>query len=411
MISYKDLFVAFTTHTCPYGGEGIYDNYLTSKGCTKDKYGNWFVEIGTSRSVFSAHLDTVGTAIEDVKHVFDGRFIKTDGKTILGADDKAGVVVLLAMIDNKVPGLYYFFVGEEVGGQGSSKVVITDKDRMISFDRRGTCSIITRQMKGICCSDMFASALSNEFYEKGKLFLNADSTGSFTDSANFIDSIKECTNISVGYNNEHSNREQIDIGYLDLLCDAVVKIDWEALPVDRIIIISKANKYAGTYDYYNNKWYGEDEDWDDWEKWDYKSDGYKPVVSEPKLLSTARQLTKKEQKAWDKHNVNKIKHKPKINTISLHANERVYSKTEQFSIPIDEAVYSDYHESWVYWDECVWSDAAYSYVIKDLCDYMGNDWIPKDFYLSEFFNNTYAKEFAAEGIENPTISDKLIYGD
>ena len=39
---------------------------------------------------------------------------------ILGADNKAGVSLMVNMIKNNIEGLYYFFIGEEVGTIGSS---------------------------------------------------------------------------------------------------------------------------------------------------------------------------------------------------------------------------------------------------------------------------------------------------
>jgi hypothetical protein len=44
--------------------------------------------------------------------------ISTDGTTTLGADD-TGVSVLIWMMKHNIPGLYYFFIGEEVGCIGS----------------------------------------------------------------------------------------------------------------------------------------------------------------------------------------------------------------------------------------------------------------------------------------------------
>lgn len=64
--------------------------------------------------MFTCHLDTCCHKQEFVNHVQDDRFIRTDGKSI-GADDKAGMVVLLYMIEKGIPGIYYFFIGEEVG--------------------------------------------------------------------------------------------------------------------------------------------------------------------------------------------------------------------------------------------------------------------------------------------------------
>ena len=93
--------------------------------------------------MFTAHLDTATYALTDITHVFEGDIIKTDGKSILGADDKAGVTVMLNMIENNIPVLYYFFLGEEVGCIGSRKVAEAQKikkiegiNKVISFDRR-----------------------------------------------------------------------------------------------------------------------------------------------------------------------------------------------------------------------------------------------------------------------------------
>jgi hypothetical protein len=57
-----------------------------------------------------------------------------------------------------------------------------------------------------------------------------DDTGIFTDSANFIGIIKECINISVGYFHEHTKREYQNITFLEKLCDACAKINWDNLP-------------------------------------------------------------------------------------------------------------------------------------------------------------------------------------
>ena len=156
--------------------------------------------------------------------------------------DKAGMVVILNMIENKVPGLYYFFIGEEVGCIGSGRLA---KDwvnsefsytvsKVVSFDRRSDCSVITHQWYGRCCSDAFAEELSFRLNGTGqKLNLEPDDTGVLTDSAQFMDIVPECTNISVGYMYEHTTVEQQDIEFLQRLCNAVCLIDWETLPVER----------------------------------------------------------------------------------------------------------------------------------------------------------------------------------
>jgi hypothetical protein len=60
-----------------------------------------------------------------------------------------------------------------------------------------------------------------------------DDTGVYTDTAEFVDYIPECTNISVGYDHEHSQQESLNIVYFQQLANAVVLVDWEALPTER----------------------------------------------------------------------------------------------------------------------------------------------------------------------------------
>lgn len=232
-------FLKLTSHTYPHGTEKKLLKRLP-KGLKKDPFGNYFLQIGESNSMFAAHLDTACSYEKKVNHTFDGKYIKTDGTTILGADDKAGVVVLLYMIEKKIPGLYYFFVGEEVGCIGSGQFaehmeeneLFPEINKVVSFDRRGTESIITHQWAGRCCSDEFGNALAKEFGEQG-LKMELDPTGVCTDSIQFQEFVPECTNISVGYYSEHTTSEKQDIEFLSKLCKAVVEIDWDNLPAER----------------------------------------------------------------------------------------------------------------------------------------------------------------------------------
>ena len=109
----KDTFLALTSKTYPYGFEDELVSFLP-KGYFQDRHGNYFYKIGESRTAFTSHLDTACKDQVNIVHKFDGNIIKTDGKSILGADDKAGVTILLYMIEKNVPGLYCFFFGLKV---------------------------------------------------------------------------------------------------------------------------------------------------------------------------------------------------------------------------------------------------------------------------------------------------------
>lgn len=238
----RKKFLQLTSYTYPNGTEGFLKSYLP-QGTKQDKFGNFYYVVGENpTTMFTCHLDTACSTQQKVTHVQDTKFIRTNGKTILGADDKAGMVVVMYMIEKKIPGLYYFFLGEEVGCIGSGKVsndwqnneFSKTINKVVSFDRRGTTSIITHQWYGRCCSDEFAKELSTRLNVAGEnLSFEPDDTGILTDSAKFMDLVPECTNISVGYYKEHTTSEHQDIEFLSKLCKSVCNIDWETLPVKR----------------------------------------------------------------------------------------------------------------------------------------------------------------------------------
>ena len=125
------------------------------------------------------------------------------------------------------------------GTDGSSGILkanpkfFDDYKKCISFDRRAYGSVITKQYGTSCCSDQFAIDLCKELSDNVGTPFKEDPTGVYTDSAVFMEIIPECTNISVGYFNEHSHTESQNISYVEWLCDGVVKVDWENLSVKR----------------------------------------------------------------------------------------------------------------------------------------------------------------------------------
>lgn len=276
----KQTFLNLTSKTYPFGFESELESLLP-KGFYQDTNGNYFYKIGDSKTAFTSHLDTACKEQVNVKHVFEGDLIKTDGTSILGADDKAGVTILLYMIEKNVPGLYCFFIGEEVGCVGSGLAVKDtywkNYNRMISFDRRGTTSVITHQSSKRCCSDIFAQELSKQLNRSG-LEMKLDDTGVYTDSAEFVEVISECTNISVGYYSEHTKTERQDIKHLEQLCKAVVRVDWESLSTKRD---SKKTEYKSygvktyTSKYSSSSYQNDSPGWDDWGYSDTKKNSVK----------------------------------------------------------------------------------------------------------------------------------------
>lgn len=207
-----------------------------------DEIGNLHVDARSSesdRTLFVAHVDTVH------KKAGKNRIKKTrthwhaDGD-VLGADDGAGVAMLMHLLHAGIPAYYIFTVGEEKGGIGATWLakhradLLVQFDRAVAFDRRGIDSVITHQGWGRCCSDAFGQALCDALgsVDQNLMHLN-DDTGVYTDTAEFVDLIPECTNISIGYSNEHTVNESLNIVYFNMLASAATAVDWNSLPVVR----------------------------------------------------------------------------------------------------------------------------------------------------------------------------------
>lgn len=241
---FKELFLELTQYTVPFGYEARLEPilYRIVPNLEKDAYGNYHISIGESRTLFTSHLDTYSKRRQKINHVVKGGVIGTDGTTVLGGDNKNGVLILLYMIINDVPGNYYFFRGEEgvVTGRScngsnfllkSDSSIFTNIDRAIAFDRRGKGSVVTKQRGRLCCSNEFASAIADNFGALGLPFKQDYAYG--TDSAVFMDIVPEITNISSGGEYEHSFLETTNINYTRRVAEAATKIDWETLPTER----------------------------------------------------------------------------------------------------------------------------------------------------------------------------------
>ena len=278
----------------------IADNLPTGTAYTVDGVGNLHVDLRllpTHRTLFVAHVDTV--------HRTDGpnKIRKTKGKWYasgdpLGADDGAGVAILMQRITQGKPAYYVFTRGEECGGIGAShladkhKDLLAQFDRAVAFDRRGIDSVITHQGCGRCCSDEFAEALATTLnvVSRDKLMYLPDDTGVYTDTAEFVDIIPECTNISCGYMYEHSDREELDIGHLVTLANAVCNMDWDGLPTKRDPSV-KENRWGwgskatsvSSFGGDDGHWYFDD-DAEDWDKQILRDAIYDAMVGIPQDL-------------------------------------------------------------------------------------------------------------------------------
>ena len=209
-------------------------------GMESDGFGNLILRIpGVGDDIlWSSHTDTVHSTggRQAIVKSRDIVTLSSCGKSnCLGADDAAGIWLMLEMIKAKKPGLYIFHRGEEIGGLGSDYIathtpkLLDGIKAAIALDRKGYDSVITHQF-GRCASDIFAWSLAEALGIDG---FKPDDTGLFTDTAHYTDLIGECTNLSVGYFAQHSKHESLDVGFLVALRSALLSINTESLVISR----------------------------------------------------------------------------------------------------------------------------------------------------------------------------------
>ncbi len=238
--------------------EAFIEKFIRPEGVVSDKKGNLVKIIGDSPTVmWSCHTDTVhkkeGFQAIDLKVQYIIRKDQFEKKACLGADDTAGVWLMLEMIRAKKEGMYIFHRAEEIGGIGSSYIEHNTPELLdgikyaIALDRKGTRDIITHQGMQRCCSNEFASSLAGAIGMKYK----PDDSGSFTDTDNYTDLVGECTNISIGYEYAHTSKETLDAAFLMRLSQRLISLDYSKL-------VEKRKKGE------------EDPDYIAWDKWYHK---------------------------------------------------------------------------------------------------------------------------------------------
>lgn len=235
--------------------------FIDVLGCDIDGAGNRIKLVGPDDPVvlWSCHTDTVHNMGGEQKIIDKDGMLKLHPdetqSNCLGADDGAGIWIMINMIKRGVPGLYIFHRGEEVGGIGSGYIASKTPELLegikyaIAFDRYGYDSIITHQLDG-CCSSAFAKSLADEMNAIDTYLpkFQLDETGVFTDTANYIDLIPECTNLSVGYFRHHGKGESVDIQFMMELLEVMCAIKIDNLVVDEQDWVERL-EYSYSYKY------------------------------------------------------------------------------------------------------------------------------------------------------------------
>lgn len=227
--------------------QAFVDRFLTPLGFERDKHRNLWMQIdmpdGSAPTVlFSSHVDTVDKTEGTKSLTYDAEGMLTlskkdraKGFSCLGADDTAGIWLMVHLARANVPGLYVIHHGEESGCIGSR--LIADKspeflggiEIALAFDRAGYTDVITHQCSGRTASQGFAWSLARQL---GGKFEPSDG-GVYTDTNEYSGLIPECSNLSVGYFRQHSQAERQDVPFLIALRDSLLKVDWTTLSVER----------------------------------------------------------------------------------------------------------------------------------------------------------------------------------
>ncbi len=205
-----------------------------------DAFGNYIHIIGDKPNLcFTAHHDTVHRQGGLQKLIVTNDVLSVSNNAdsnCLGADCTTGIWLILGMIEHGIEGVYVIHAAEESGCQGSTSLVsykpkwLDQLDAVISFDRYGQKSVITHQMGMRTASDTFAKSFASVVKMP---LLQPDDGGSYTDSNEYADIVSECTNISVGYYNQHTKNEIQDLEYADDLLIALCQADWSGLVFER----------------------------------------------------------------------------------------------------------------------------------------------------------------------------------
>lgn len=242
-----------------------------------DSYGNLLAEKkcgnGNGATVLlSAHMDTVKGVLADRKLIITEDGIIMSNKGALGADDRAGIAIILTVLRNlnklnfngtiKVA----FSREEEIGCVGASKIDpnwYKDVDLAIVVDRRGNRDIVVG-----CCGMAFCSDSVGYFMEDVAKLVDMPDwkcvEGGISDAMVFAEHGINSINLSAGYMNEHTVNEYVSLkdmrNTVRLILQTIAVINqfyktFGLVPNENKWV--KSWYYKGYYNYYEDSFEGE----------------------------------------------------------------------------------------------------------------------------------------------------------
>lgn len=176
-----------------------------------DSQGTDFI-VGTPQSAspiaLIAHCDTVAKSPPaDIQ--IQGGIVSVRGGGVLGADDRAGVAAILAIIDAGYRPQVYLTTGEEIGGVGATALADSDYypedslNLLIQIDRQSGTDFVTYD----CESLRLDSYMTKAGFRK--------SVGSFSDISILAPAWGiAAANVAAGYFGQHSHTEYLVLPHL-----------------------------------------------------------------------------------------------------------------------------------------------------------------------------------------------------
>ena len=169
--------------------------------------------------LLNAHLDTV-YELEPNRTIMKDGAIWSSSEGILGADDRAGVAVLLHIAEHlfnssfsgKVK--FIFTVEEECGLVGARQIdeyFLWGTDAAIVVDRRGKGDIVVSCGGYIPFCDEAYGKFFEDVAKAEDLSGWASTNGGSSDTRIWAEHGIQSVNLSAGYGNEHTEREFVDV--------------------------------------------------------------------------------------------------------------------------------------------------------------------------------------------------------
>ena len=204
---------------------------------------DYIIAFGDIPVALVAHMDTVHTT-PVVDLYYDKEQNVMWSPQGIGADDRAGVFAIIEVLRAGLRPTLILTTDEEKGGLGASALIKDIPDApcklnfLIELDRRG---------KNDC---VFYDCDNPEFEEYIENFGFETNFGSFSDISYIAPAWKiAAVNLSIGYENEHSKAETLNVDWMYGTIDRVCEILRNVKEEDYFEYIEMKNPYAKYYGY------------------------------------------------------------------------------------------------------------------------------------------------------------------